>query len=480
MHPTYAPARSLDLALRANTDGDMDLDTVSVKTAPGPSLPIVSTLSCAPLSPTPSAPRGSSPHASESRAQVSTSGMGSSLNENAHVREMRAQTLNRLQDPAQRHTHTLNGRQHGLGWYRFPRRRADDEPGISTKKQTAAALLLPQNGTEPTFKDPVPVSPSLTAPSPRHLLVSSPSLKRLCSAPVLPSEAGAGEEAGDHAHTCSVLSTPAESGIDDGGRLLATPMVWAIRARTGWGWRRIVCIYLTTPLPWTVSEWRRMVLRLCLYLCLGPLCLSWADGGGGIYMGGWWGMHFCGPAGQGCGCLCGDLLSRSTSLFSRLAQPITNQSTSSKPESRTTFSFESPSDYSTTVSLSNLIPDTSVNPPTPDTILHIYKLIIAQAADLAGATSELRVEPGDMFFAKCLQAALGILRVFLLRCSPHATLTAAFPDLLDAGMQWYLHRNSMTWQTAIFITFHWIFHWLWVHKSQKIRLLAQALTNEKQ
>ncbi|KAF8454658.1 hypothetical protein JB92DRAFT_2839394 [Gautieria morchelliformis] len=156
-----------------------------------------------------------------------------------------------------------------------------------------------------------------------------------------------------------------------------------------------------------------------------------------------------------------------------------------------------------------------------------YKLIIAQAADLAGATSELRVEPGDMFFAKCLQAALGILRyvpegffamgmfcgVFLLRCSMRfvevltspatqlmgrksqscmgsalaaaaylttPTLTAAFPDLLDAGMQWYLHRNSMTWQTAIFITFHWIFHWLWVHKSQKIRLLAQDLTNEKQ
>ncbi|KAF8506121.1 hypothetical protein JB92DRAFT_3122458 [Gautieria morchelliformis] len=105
-HPTYAPARGLDLALRANTDGDMDLDTASVKTAPGPSLPIVSTLSCAPLSPTPSAPRGSSPHASESRAQVSASGMGSSLNENAHVREMRAQTLNRPQDPAQRpHTH---------------------------------------------------------------------------------------------------------------------------------------------------------------------------------------------------------------------------------------------------------------------------------------------------------------------------------------------------------------------------------------
>ncbi|KAF8515851.1 hypothetical protein JB92DRAFT_3114556 [Gautieria morchelliformis] len=65
--------------------------------------------------------------------------------------------------------------------------------------------------------------------------VSSPSPKRLRSAPVLPSEAGAGEEAGDHAHTCSVPGTPAESGIDDGGRLLATPMVWAIRAMTGWG-----------------------------------------------------------------------------------------------------------------------------------------------------------------------------------------------------------------------------------------------------
>ncbi|KAF8532595.1 hypothetical protein JB92DRAFT_3103719 [Gautieria morchelliformis] len=60
-------------------------------------------------------------------------------------------------------------------------------------------------------------------------------------------------------------------------------------------------------------------------------------------------------------------------------------------------------------SLSNLIPDTSVDAPTPDTILHLYKLIIAQAADLAGATLELRVEPGDMFFAKCLQVSLGIL-----------------------------------------------------------------------
>ncbi|KAF8482324.1 hypothetical protein JB92DRAFT_3268592 [Gautieria morchelliformis] len=72
-----------------------------------------------------------------------------------------------------------------------------------------------------------------------------------------------------------------------------------------------------------------------------------------------------------------------------VAQHITNQSTSSKPESCTTFSFESPSDYSATVSLSNIIPDTSVSAPTPDTILHLYKLIIAQAADLACATSEL-------------------------------------------------------------------------------------------
>ncbi|KAF8519692.1 hypothetical protein JB92DRAFT_3112221 [Gautieria morchelliformis] len=86
-HLTYVPARGLDLALRANTDGDMDLDTASVKTAPGPSLPIVSTRSRAPLSHTPPAPRGSSPHASESRAHVSASGMGSSLNENAHVRD---------------------------------------------------------------------------------------------------------------------------------------------------------------------------------------------------------------------------------------------------------------------------------------------------------------------------------------------------------------------------------------------------------
>ncbi|KAF8479915.1 hypothetical protein JB92DRAFT_3042371, partial [Gautieria morchelliformis] len=29
---------------------------------------------------------------------------------------------------------------------------------------------------------------------------------------------------------------------------------------------------------------------------------------------------------------------------------------------------------------------------------------------------------------------------------PHATLAAAFPDLPDTGIQWYLRRNSMTWQ----------------------------------
>ncbi|KAF8508986.1 hypothetical protein JB92DRAFT_3120318 [Gautieria morchelliformis] len=119
-HLTYGPAHGLDLALQANMDADMDLDTASVKTAPGPSLPIISTRSRAPLSPTPPAPRGASPHASESRAHVSPSGMGSSLNENAHVREMRAQTLNRPQDRAQRHTHTLNGRQHGLGYKSTP------------------------------------------------------------------------------------------------------------------------------------------------------------------------------------------------------------------------------------------------------------------------------------------------------------------------------------------------------------------------
>jgi hypothetical protein len=40
-------------------------------------------------------------------------------------------------------------------------------------------------------------------------------------------------------------------------------------------------------------------------------------------------------------------------------------------------------------SLSNLIPDTSLDAPTPEAILHVYRLIVAQAADLAGATSEL-------------------------------------------------------------------------------------------
>ncbi|KAF8527229.1 hypothetical protein JB92DRAFT_3107751 [Gautieria morchelliformis] len=47
-------------------------------------------------------------------------------------------------------------------------------------------------------------------------------------------------------------------------------------------------------------------------------------------------------------------------------------------------------------SLPNLIPDMSVDAPTPDTILHIYKLIIAQAADLAGATSELHAKLGTL------------------------------------------------------------------------------------
>ena len=40
-------------------------------------------------------------------------------------------------------------------------------------------------------------------------------------------------------------------------------------------------------------------------------------------------------------------------------------------------------------SLSTLVPEASLDAPTPETILHIYKLILAQAADLAGATSEL-------------------------------------------------------------------------------------------
>ncbi|KAF8504941.1 hypothetical protein JB92DRAFT_2833192 [Gautieria morchelliformis] len=213
-HLTYGPAHGLDLALRANTDGDMDLDTASIKTATGLSLPIVSTRSRTPLSPTPPAPQGSSPHASESRAHVSTSGMGSSLNENAHVREMRAQTLNRPQDPAQRHTHT----EWKTAW--------SENPSLSLLRQP----LHHQGASWVRLRHFDWALPTT---------VSSPSLKRLRSAPVLPSEAGAGEEAGDHAHTCSVLGTPAESGIDDGGSLLATPMVWAIRARTGWGWRRI-------------------------------------------------------------------------------------------------------------------------------------------------------------------------------------------------------------------------------------------------
>ncbi|KAF8528245.1 hypothetical protein JB92DRAFT_2863871, partial [Gautieria morchelliformis] len=31
----------------------------------------------------------------------------------------------------------------------------------------------------------------------------------------------------------------------------------------------------------------------------------------------------------------------------------------------------------------------------------------------------------------------------------HATLAAAFPDPPDDGIQWYLRRNSMTWQNII-------------------------------
>ncbi|KAF8521335.1 hypothetical protein JB92DRAFT_2827911 [Gautieria morchelliformis] len=228
------------------------------------------------------------------------------------------------------------------------------------------------------------------------------------------------------------------------------------------------------------------------------------------------------------------------------------QSTSSEPASRTTSSFESPSDYSATVELaSSQIADES-QPPSPSQPGPPSR----ETDDLAGATSELCIEPGDMFFAKMQRACIVALHcekdeivnleirdentfftfkcfaklyVFwnvldirrhedkgslLVTCAchtlrggprvahgvgrrdtspeavwdlhwqlqhalPHAALAAAFPNLLDAGMQWYLHRNSMTSQTAIFITFHWIFHWLWVHKSQKIRLLAQALTNEK-
>ncbi|KAF8509349.1 hypothetical protein JB92DRAFT_2832014 [Gautieria morchelliformis] len=43
-----------------------------------------------------------------------------------------------------------------------------------------------------------------------------------------------------------------------------------------------------------------------------------------------------------------------------VTQPITNQSTSSEPASRTTFSFESPSGYSDTVEPSSQIPDESL------------------------------------------------------------------------------------------------------------------------
>lgn len=40
-------------------------------------------------------------------------------------------------------------------------------------------------------------------------------------------------------------------------------------------------------------------------------------------------------------------------------------------------------------SLASLIPDMSFDAPKPEAILHIYRLILAQAADLAGASSEL-------------------------------------------------------------------------------------------
>lgn len=39
--------------------------------------------------------------------------------------------------------------------------------------------------------------------------------------------------------------------------------------------------------------------------------------------------------------------------------------------------------------LSTLIPEASLDSPTAETIIHIYKFILAQAADLAGVTSEL-------------------------------------------------------------------------------------------
>ncbi|KAF8517475.1 hypothetical protein JB92DRAFT_2176867 [Gautieria morchelliformis] len=39
----------------------------------------------------------------------------------------------------------------------------------------------------------------------------------------------------------------------------------------------------------------QMVLHLCLYLCLGPVCLTRTHGRGGIHVGGW-AVRFCGPA----------------------------------------------------------------------------------------------------------------------------------------------------------------------------------------
>ncbi|KAF8468016.1 hypothetical protein JB92DRAFT_2838567 [Gautieria morchelliformis] len=210
-HLTYVPARGLDLALRANTDGDMDLDTASVKTAPGPSLPIVSTRSRAPLSHTPPAPRGSSPHASESRAHVSASGMGSSLNENAHVREMRAQTLNRPQDPAQRHTHTLNGIQHGLGYKNTPWGNKDGtdslgavqttSPGSAPKNELPQRCCFHKTAPNPLLKTP---SVSLLRRPLHHHGTSW--VRRRHFDRALSTTAGAGEEAGDHARTRSAMA----------------------------------------------------------------------------------------------------------------------------------------------------------------------------------------------------------------------------------------------------------------------------------
>ncbi|KAF8503131.1 hypothetical protein JB92DRAFT_2833446 [Gautieria morchelliformis] len=60
--------------------------------------------------------------------------------------------------------------------------------------------------------------------------------------------------------------------------------------------------------------------------------------------------------------------------------------------------------------------------------------------------------------AVCKVPAL-VAAVFLGGCSP---TTAPTPEI-----------------DCYFTIFHWIFRWLWVPKSQKIRLLAQALTNEK-